>query len=440
MKNSRPRIKHAQIPHSIAHFIESLTNRTAAALLSFICRKTIGFGLGTIEFSYRQLSKALNVGTRALCNAARILEERGFIVRDRPNGGSYRWAVILDKDEIIEDRNCIYITRETLPSQGGDKIDRSGGIRSIVHDPHARSILSPRPKAEQSIQHESKSSASKIEQKTEPLKKLIKETSLKKKQQQDSLHLESGSPTQQPVEPEPNSVSPTKSPAVCKTNDDEPLHKFCLRELKNLGVSQRVARQLCKEHDHKLIASVIKTAPQRPGIKNLAAYIVSEIKDGGYEQTQNSPSAGQKNAHQVSGGRSNYAHLTNDKIGSRRHNSVKPATDAPIVYKSYQQTKIEQEAMELQKLEEEKAYYEEGKLLAQRFKSLPDNLQLRLKLAASVQLSKLVPMTGTREQMLQDKTFQRLANRTVLECFFTWIDEGLSENQALLHLESKAAA
>jgi hypothetical protein len=38
--------------------------------------------------------------------------------------------------------------------------------------------------------------------------------------------------------------------------------------------------------------------------------------------------------------------------------------------------------------------------------------------------------------MLKDKTFQRLANRTVLENFFQWIDTGLGTTQALNRLES----
>ena len=50
-----------------------------------------------------------------------------------------------------------------------------------------------------------------------------------------------------------------------------------------LGVSQRKARQLCREQDHQLIEKVLETAPKRIGIKNLAAYIVTEIQDGGYE-------------------------------------------------------------------------------------------------------------------------------------------------------------
>ncbi|MFA7482102.1 MAG: hypothetical protein WC314_16470 [Vulcanimicrobiota bacterium] len=86
---------------------------------------------------------------------------------------------------------------------------------------------------------------------------------------------------------EPQEQMPVRF-AVDQPTDDEPLHKFLLRELQKHGVSSRIARELCRHHEHALIAEVLKTAPQRPGVKNLAAYIVSEIKDGGYNSAPTS--------------------------------------------------------------------------------------------------------------------------------------------------------
>ena len=71
--------------------------------------------------------------------------------------------------------------------------------------------------------------------------------------------------------------------------------------------------------------------------------------------------------------------------------------------------------------------------------NLANDVQLRLKLLASIQLTKELPQTGNREQMLKDRTFQRLANRTVLERFFDWLDKGLDTGQALKRLESSFA-
>ena len=432
----RPRIKFLQLPHSVAQRIESLTNRTAAALLTYLCRKTIGFGQGVVELSYQQLSQNLKVDTRTVARAAKILESSGDILRDRPAGGVYQWTVLLDKDEVIADPGQTYSTRPK--KQGGVMIDRSTPSRQIDHDPHDRSIMTPPKKNEHSNPCEFEDQSPPAEQPEDSLKKLIKDKDLKKQ------HLEDPSTRCTDRAPQVRQRRVTGAPPVHQTQpavsktDDEPLHKICLKGLRQHGVSQRIARKLCNDHDHELILSILKTAPQRPGIQNLAAYIVSEIQDGGYEQ----PSGEQKNGHQVSGGRSNYAHLTPKKINSPRHKTVKDIApiDAPISYRSVQETRTEQQALETKRLEKEQDYQNKSRQLANRFKDLSEDLQLRLKLVASVHLSKLVPASEKREEILRDKTFRRMANRTVLESFFEWIDSGLDEAQALQRLEDPVAA
>ena len=433
---SRPRIKFLQLPHSVAQRIESLTNRTAAALLTYLCRKTIGFGQGVVELSYQQLSQNLKVDTRTVARAAKILESSGDILRDRPAGGVYQWTVLLDKDEVIADPGQTYSTRPK--KQGGVMIDRSTPSRQIDHDPQDRSIMTPPQKIEHAKSGKFEEQSPQTEQPEDSLKKLIKDKDLKKQHLEDpSARCTGGAPQvrQRCVTGAPAVHQP--EPSVSKT-DDEPLHKICLKGLRQHGVSQRVARKLCNDHDHELILSVLKTAPQRPGIQNLAAYIVSEIQDGGYEQ----PSGEQKNGHQVSGGRSNYAHLTNKKIKALRHKTVKDITpiDAPISYRSVQETRTEQQALETKRLEKEQDYQNKSRQLANRFKDLSEDLQLRLKLVASVHLSKLLPDSEKREEMLRDKIFRRMANRTVLESFFEWVDKGLDEIQALHQMESPIAA
>ena len=105
-----------------------------------------------------------------------------------------------------------------------------------------------------------------------------------------------------------------------------------------------------------------------------------------------------------------------------------------------EETRTEQQALETQKLEQEQKYQKTSQQLAERFKKLSQDLQLRLKLIASVHLSKLVPVSGKREEALRDKTFRRMANRAVLEQFFEWVDQGLDEAQALQRLETPVAA
>jgi hypothetical protein len=414
------------------------------SLLTLLCQKTVGFGQGFVDLSYQQISEHLKVGKRALSKAANILVELGVVYRKRPAGSVYRWWLVLDKDEVLQDPKRIYTVRpKQAKAEGGVVHDRSAPSCTIDHDPPARSIMTPSPKIEHPNPCQSELQAPPIEQKAEPLKKVIKETNTKKQHQAACSRLDgSGSSKTPPSDLDsPSSQSQAKQkPQLAPRSGDEPLHKKLLRELKKHGVNQRVARKLCRENDHALIQSVLEAVPQLSGIRNLPGYLVSAIQDGGYAQPPNSPPAGQKNGHQVSGGRSNYAHLTDPKINRTRHKSVKTEIDAPITYRSPEETKAEQEALEVQKQQQEQTYREKGQLLLERFKALSEDLQYRLKLAASVHLSKIIPSSGNREQMLKDQTFQRLANRTVLEQFFEWVDQGLGECQALGRLESTAIA
>jgi hypothetical protein len=351
----------------------------------------------------------------------------GVIIRNRPPGCSYQWRVVLEKEEVLADPNHVYAVRAASEYRGGDKIDRSGGIRSIVPEGQDRPILSPHPIPEQKKHDKIDPLSLSIEQQNDPLKKVIKETNLKKQQQEACSRLD-GSGSSKATQSDPENGNVTNQ--LASRSDDEPLHKKLLRELKKHGVNQRVARKLCRENDHALIQSVLEAVPQLSGIRNLPGYLVTAIQDGGYEQNLSSQST--KDAQPPN---SPSAKTT----GQRRY-PVKTEIDAPITYRSAEETKAEQEALEAQKQQQEQTYRQKGKLLLERFKALSEDLQYRLKLAASVHLSKIIPTSGNREQMLKDQTFQRLANRTVLEQFFKWVDQGLDQHQALSHLESTAMA
>ncbi len=403
MKNSRPRIKYSQTPHSIARFIESISNPTATALLSLLTRKTVGFGQGFVDLSYRQIAKALGVGARTITRSSKILEKLGVIQRERSAGGVYRWRIVLQHEEVLEDPTQTYTVAGS--SQGGGKIDLSGGIRSIDQEGPDRSVMTSYSETEHADLGVTKPEALLFEQQSPLLKKLIKDKDLKKQHQELSPgHLS-------PAPQEPLLTSPKL--------DDEPLHKICLRKLREHGVSSRIARKLCKNHPHDLILSVVKAAAQRSGVQNLPAYIVSEIQDGGYSRQQTIAMPARKSTS------------TSPKMQS--------IPTAPVTYRSPEQTQQDLLKMESEKLAKEKSYKKQGRILAKRFQELAEEVQLHLKLLASVQLTRDLPQTGNREQMLKDKTFQRLANRTVLEKFFQWIDKGLGTTQALNRLESAFA-
>ena len=411
MKNSRPRIKYSQTPHSISRRIETISNKTASALLSFITRKTIGFGQGSIELPYAQIAKELNVDPRTISTAAKKLEKWGDIIRERVSRRIYRWAVVLDREEVIFDPEKTYVTKACGEIE--ILIDRSGSCGSNDQDHADRSIRTQRAGIEREKPCEIESADTFFEQSESSLKKVFKETDLKKQQQG-----------------EPTSPRQFKSKTqLASRSDDEPLYKFCLRSLKSYGVRQRVARKLCREFDHELIKSVLETVPQLSGVENVAGYLVTAIRDGGYEPVR--CHRDKKNAHQVTGGRSNYAHLTEDNVKAERYRSVKGEIDAPIVCKSVEETREEVRRLELEREKRESSYRSEGKELVCRFRALGENVKESLKELAARYLEKLVPMSSRREEMIKDPTFQRMANRAVLSTFFEKIERGLPASLAL---------
>ena len=415
MKNSRPRIKYSQTPHSISRRIEMISNKTASALLSFITRKTIGFGQGSIELPYAQIAKELNVDPRTISTAAKRLEKWGDIIRERVSRRIYRWAVVLDREEVIFDPEKTYVTKACGEIE--ILIDRSGPCGSNDQDHADQTIMIQRAGVERENPCKIEASDTLFEQSTSSLKKVFKETYLKKQQQ--------GAPTE-----ETTSSRQFKSKTqLASRSDDEPLYKFCLRSLKSYGVRQRVARKLCREFDHELIKSVLETVPQLPGVENVASYLVTAIRDGGYEPSR--CRRDKKNAHQVTGGRSNYAHLTEDNVKVERHRSVKGEVEVPIVARSVEETREEVRRLELEREERESCYRSEGKELVRRFRALGENVKESLKELAARYLEKLVPMSSRREEMIKDPTFQRMANRAVLSTFFDKIERGLPASLAL---------
>ena len=187
-------------------------------------------------------------------------------------------------------------------------------------------------------------------------------------------------------------------------------------------MSQRVARKLCRDCEHKTIQSVLETIPDLQGVRNVAGYIVTAVRDGGYE--------GKKRAAPFEAAK-NYAYLTGDTVKREHHGNVKSCGDAPIRYRSVEETKQDQEAELRAKIERENRYKEQSQTLTKRFRSLSEELKYRLKSLARVELERLVPVTQRRDEMLEDLSFQRMANRNVLERFFERLDQGMKTKEAL---------
>lgn len=405
MKTSRPKIKFLQLPLSVLSYLRTLNSKAASDLLVYLCQRTIGFGESSVTLAYNKLAEVLEVDSRTVARVAKLLEDRGFISRERSAHRVYCWRVVLQKDDIIADPDKTLMTTSTNPIM----TSMSGSSGHQCHDHDDTNVMTQTALVEHQETSQDKAPTPKNEQTEQPLKRLIKDKDLKK-QHQSAQHYEK---LETQIEHQPQ-------PAVCKT-DDEPLHKFCLRELCKHGISRRIARRLCRENDHQLILEVLKTAPHRPGVKNLPAYIVAEIQNGGY--------------HRASSGCEREQATAKPQHRPKREASPSGPQDAPVTYHTPEQTQQEHEALEQERAQKEQSYREQGRILASRFLNLANDVQLRLKLLASIQLTKELPQTGNREQMLKDKTFQRLANRTVLERFFDWVDKGLDTVQALNRLE-----
>lgn len=395
------------IPHSVLRRAKQIKNPTASALLLLLAERTFAFRRGSVDLTYNKIASELSVTWRTIATAARRLQEQGALVRKKLPGGAYRWWLPIEQSEIIADPESRFHVREN-PNPLTPPYDRS------IISPHDRSIISPM--IDRSWDHTFDREHSKPDQirpdgcaksvDKSALKKDLKKTDLKKIQQQ------------------------TEDPGIALKTDDEPLHKFCLKGLRSHGVSQRVARQLCREQDHETIRSLLEAVPSMYGVKNVAGYLVSAIRDGGYE-THSASAEDKKNAPQVTGRRSNYAHLTDNNVKPERHKNVKGIGDSPITYRTVEETRQENQSLEIQRAEQEAAYRNKGQTLAQRFIALSDNVKERLKSLAMAHLEDLVPMSEKREEMLQDRTFRRVANRTVLERFFGWVDQGFTNEIAL---------
>lgn len=103
----------------------------------------------------------------------------------------------------------------------------------------------------------------------------------------------------------------------------------------------------------------------------------------------------------------------------------------PILPRTVEETQQELQELELERSQREESYQSESRSLVQRFRQLGEDVKVSLKELSRRYLEALLPTSSKREQMLQDPTFQKLANRTVTERFFAALDQGLSSALAL---------
>ena len=430
------------LPHSVLDLANRL-QATASKLLLYLARRTLSFRKGSIVMSYRDISQAIGVCWRTVARAAKDLSKQGFVVREKMKNGTYKWWVPLRPDEVVGKPDGNFLVKEVTPPPHDTGV--ISPMTSVSYPPmtsvswdqmFGRELSKPENTRDEALSFSVEKGALK--------KDLFKETHVKKQHpcgERDGLAREAPIEVEAPVSAENPKLAPRRG-------DDEPLFKFCLRELIRYGVSLRMARKLCREHDHDLVKQVLETVPELSGVENVAGYLVTAIRDGGYSSCTSVPLdgrrqqvgaaaldkisqlAGQKNGHQVSGGRS----TSRRRYGAERSLCESGVGEAPIVYRSVEETRREQESLERRRLEREKQYQDRAQTLAERFRALSADVKARLKALGEIRLEEMLPMSAKRDEMRRDPAFRKIANRSVLETFFERLELGLGEREALAAL------
>lgn len=352
---------------------------------------TIGFGRGYIDLTYKKLAEALGMNWSTIARAAKFLRLRGDVEVEALADRSYRWYVLLEPSDIKYDPNGVYRVRSRAQANPNLKgVHRPHGLDAMTPMASkpcqpavdAMRVITPMPWGRWTVERHATlvntpEKADWEAAEKEPLKKLLKETSLKKQHQ----------------------------------SDDEPLdYKKILGELITIGTGQRVARKLLRNHDHGLITSVLEKVRHRSDLENRAGYLIREVEDGGYKDVS----------------------LSVKPSGMVSRETSTPPSKPPL--NGYERTRAEFEALEAEKARKEFAYRQEVQILLQRFQELPGDLRAKLKECWEHHLESLVPNTSRKAKLMEERRFQKIAFKEVTANFFTLLDQGLSTERALAQL------
>lgn len=177
-----------------------------------------------------------------------------------------------------------------------------------------------------------------------------------------------------------------------------------------VGVSDRVARKLLREHKHELVAKVLRKAEELEGIQNLAGYIVREVQDGGYEDI------------------SSFVPV---ETATEAKTTVMHS-DAPMVSPGVEATRRERELFEAEKQRRAAESQSSLQKLLGRFKQLDQSVRDALKTyAATRHVETVVPNVSRKDELMKDERFQKIAFRETVERFFEIFDLGNGEDGAL---------
>ena len=307
-----------------------------------------------------------------------LLKKSGDVITEPLRDGSYRWSVVLEPGDVVSDPLGLYRVRMVSDAAASSTPHGENAMPPMAKTPWGKggvdNVASP---------YMEPSGDGFEEDEKEPLKIDLKDTCSK-------IH-------QQKLEETAGAVR----------DDDEPLdHKKLFQELIAIGVGQRVARKLLRQHEHAKVAQALEHARQRKDVSNPAGYVVREIEDGGYQDHHRQESC-------------------------RSTGTQSTAQAAPASHIDSSRTRSEAEQLERERQEKEAVYREGLKQLLDRFSGLSAEVKLELRGRWTEHKEHLVPNTSRKAELLKEPRFERLAFREVTTRFFDLIDEGLEPGEAL---------
>ncbi len=200
-----------------------------------------------------------------------------------------------------------------------------------------------------------------------------------------------------------------------ESGDDESLgHKKLLRKLLELGMKQRVARKLLRDHDHQVVTGALERVGLRGDIANPAGYVLREVEDGGYEE----PLSFSDEA---------------ETLGQERKPSLK-RSDAPMMSVGVEETRAQVQALEAEREAQAALSRSQAQILLARFSGLSGEVKEALKARWTAAKEQMVPNTPRKAEILRDPKFEKMAFREVTSKFFSLLDGGATPAGALAGL------
>ena len=387
-------------PPSVMRALRSLRNATAQALYNFLIEKCFGFGQGSVELSYGQISKAIGRSWRTVARVASKLRTLGLVVVDSLPCGAYRWRIPVLAEEVKEDPHGVLLVLESSQPLA-DPIPIPSGYDKTVISPHDSFVISPMSEMSWGVACE--------EQVSTPCK-IRAEVSLEAFEKEAPKRHDQETCFKRHHHEE---VSVAAEIVKFEKGDDESVgHKNLLRKLLELGMKQRVARKLLRENDHEVVSGALERVALRGDIANPAGYVLREVEDGGYEES-----------------------LTLCDFSNQGSAVASPRcekrSDAPMVSVGVEETRSQIAAAVAEREARAVVSRFQVRELLDRFSELSSDLKEALRVRWTAAKEEMVPNTPRRAEILRDPKFEKMAFREVVSGFFARLDGGATAEGAL---------